>query len=76
MDPMSMLMSGAGNVVDGVIKEYDNVENRKLSRKSLQQQERNSQFQRLLSLIQGAQGMQQGMGNAQRLFSLRQPSPL
>ncbi len=74
MDPITSLLGGLGSLVDGGVNAYNGSENRKLSRRGLAEQEKNGQFQRLMSLIQGAQGTQQGMGNAQRLFSLRQPS--
>jgi hypothetical protein len=57
-----------------IADQYNAAEDRKLTRKGLQQQERNSKFSRLLNLIQSAQNTQQGMSGAQRLFSLRSPS--
>lgn len=78
MDPatLQMLLKGApaaGGLVDSGWGIYNDLEQLKLARAQQAESSQQNRFGRLLSLLGSGQGMQDRLGNQNRLFALRNP---
>lgn len=67
------LLSSVGGAVDTGFDIYSNLENLKINRAQVRNAERMNKFARLMKLMEAGTGMQDRLGNQNRLFALRNP---
>lgn len=73
MSYWAALAEGAGQAVDSGFNIYQGLENLKVQRNQVRNNERMNKFSRLMKLLEAGQGSQDRLSGQQRLFALRNP---
>lgn len=73
MNPYAAVLQGAGQVADKGWDIYTDLENLKVQRANVRNQERMNKFARLMQLLEAGTGQQDRLAGQNRLFALRNP---